>query len=122
MASEKLMKELNDQFNFEVLSGWYYMEMAAYCSDQNMDGFAHFFIEQAKEEYEHGMRFYDFIYDMDGRVQTQTLSEPKNDYNSLLETFEFALEHEKLVTDKINYLSTSTKKLYTYRTCSSKQI
>lgn len=116
MASEKLMKELNDQFNFEVLSGWYYMEMAAYCSDQNMDGFAHFFIEQAKEEYEHAMRFYDFIYDMDGRVQTQTLSEPKNDYNSLLETFEFALEHEKLVTDKINNLLELAKEEKSYPT------
>ncbi len=29
MASEKLLKELNDQFNFELESGYYYMAMAA---------------------------------------------------------------------------------------------
>lgn len=71
MASEKLLKALNDQFNLEMFSGYYYMGMAAYCSDENMDGFAHFMIEQGKEEYFHAMKFYDFIYDMDGRVIAQ---------------------------------------------------
>ena len=104
MASENLLKELNNQFNFELLSGYYYMGMAAYCSDENMNGFAHFLIEQAKEECENAMKFYDFIYDMDGRVRAQAMEEPKNDYNSFLEVFEEALGHEKLVTSKINNL------------------
>ncbi len=42
MASEKLLKELNDQFNFELESGYYYMAMAAYCAEENLDGFANF--------------------------------------------------------------------------------
>ncbi len=104
MASEKLIKALNDQFNFELLSGYHYMGMAAYCSAENMNGFAHFFIEQAKEEYEHAMKFYNFIYDIDGRVVTQAMGEPKNDFNSFLEVFEAALGHEKAVTAKINDL------------------
>lgn len=104
MASEKLMKELNNQFNFELLSGYYYMGMAAYCSDEGMDGFAHFFIEQAKEEYEHAMKFYEFIYDMDGRVRTQAMDQPKNDFESFLEVFQDALGHEKEVTKRINNL------------------
>ncbi|MFA5575858.1 MAG: ferritin [Tissierellaceae bacterium] len=104
MATEKLLNALNDQFNFELSSGYVYMAMAAYCSDENMNGFAHFFIEQAKEEYEHAMKFYDFINDMDGRVRAQAIEEPKNDYDSFLEAFETALNHEKLVTSKINKL------------------
>lgn len=104
MATEKLLTALNDQFNFELLSGYYYMEMAAYCSAENMNGFAHFLIEQAKEEYEHAMKFYEFINDMDGRVRTQAMSEPKNDYSSFIEVFETALSHEKLVTSKIENL------------------
>lgn len=104
MASEKLLKGLNDQFNFELLSGYYYMAMGAYCSSENMNGFAHFLIEQAKEEYEHAMKFYSFINDMDGRVTTQAMIEPKNDYKSFLEVFEAALHHEKLVTSRINDL------------------
>ena len=104
MASEKLLKELNNQFNFELLSGYYYMGMAGYCSDEDMNGFAHFLIEQAKEEYEHAMKFYDFIYDMDGRIMAQAMEEPKNEYDSFLEVFEAALSHEELVTSKINKL------------------
>ena len=107
MASEKLLQELNEQFNFEMLSGYYYMEMAAYCTDRNMNGFAHFFIEQAKEEYFHAMKFYDFIFDMDGRVETEAIPKPRNDYKSFLEVFEEALAHEKEVTARINKLLAS---------------
>ena len=104
MASEKLLTALNDQFNFELLSGYYYMAMASYCDSEDMDGFSHFLHEQSKEEYEHAMKFYDFINDIDGRVTMQAMTEPKNDYNSFLEVFEEALAHEQLVTSKINNL------------------
>ena len=104
MASEQLLNALNDQFNFELLSGYYYMAMASYCESEDMKGFAHFMTEQAKEEYEHAMKFYEFINDIDGRVKMQAISEPKNDYNSFLEVFQEALSHEKLVTSKINDL------------------
>ncbi len=101
MASEKLLKELNDHFNFELLSAYHYMAMAAYCSSENMNGFAHYFVEQAKEEYEHGMKFYQFINDMGGRVIPRAIEEPKNDYSSFLEVFKEALDHEEQVTVKI---------------------
>ncbi len=43
MVSEKLLTALNDQFNFELESAYVYMAMAAYCSDEDYDGFSHFF-------------------------------------------------------------------------------
>lgn len=116
MASEKLLNALNDQFNFELLSGYYYMAMAGYCSAENMNGFAHFLIEQAKEEYEHAMKFYEFINDMDGVVKPQAMEEPKNDYTSFLEVFQEALSHEKLVTSKINDLLELAKEENSYPT------
>lgn len=99
--NEKLMKALNDQFNYEMLSGYYYVGMAAYCESENMRGMAHFLNEQAKEEYEHAMKFYGFINDLGGRVTVQGIPEPKNDYNSFLEVFQAALHHEKSVTSRI---------------------
>ena len=116
MASEKLLGALNDQFNFELLSGYYYLAMAAYCSSENWNGMAHFLEEQAKEEYEHAMKFYSFINDMDGRVLAQAMEEPKNDYNSLLEVFEAALHHEQLVTSKIYNLLDIAKEEKCYAT------
>ncbi|MCF6465318.1 ferritin [Clostridium sp. Cult2] len=109
MASEKLLKELNNQFNFELLSGYYYMAMAAYCASEDYDGFANFFIVQAQEEYTHAMKFFDFINDMGGRVTTLAMEEPKNEYESLIEVFEKALSHERLVTSKIYKLMDMAK-------------
>lgn len=109
MISEKLLIALNDQMNFEFLSGYYYMAMAAYASNEDFNGIAHFLIIQGQEEYTHGMKFYDFIHDMDGRVTMQAIDEPKKDYESLVEVFEEALGHEKLVTNKINELMDMAK-------------
>ena len=116
MASEKLLTALNDQFNFELLSGYYYLAMAAYATSENWNGMAHFLNEQAKEEYEHAMKFYEFINDMDGRVLTQAMDAPKNDYNSLLEVFEAALHHEQLVTSRIYNLMDMAKEEKCYAT------
>jgi ferritin len=101
MATDKLLEKLNEQFNNELQSAYIYLGMAAYFSSENMNGFAHFMNEQAKEEYEHAMKFYKFINDMDGRVLPQALEAPKNDYSSFLEAFEEALAHEKKITAKI---------------------
>lgn len=116
MASERLLKELNDQFNFELLSGYYYLAMSAYCKAENMNGFSHFLVEQAKEEYSHAMKFYSFINDMDGKVETQAIPQPKNDFSSFLEVFETALHHEKLVTSRIYNLLDLAKEENCYAT------
>jgi ferritin len=109
MISEKLMKELNAQMNFEFLSGYYYMSMAAYAANEDLNGFANFFIIQGQEEYLHAMKFFNFIHDIDGRVTMQAIEEPINEYKSLVHVFEEALAHEKLVTKKINKLMDMAK-------------
>ncbi|WP_425447794.1 ferritin [Dethiothermospora halolimnae] len=101
MVSEKLMKDLNEQIRFEYESAHYYLAMAAYCDAEDLPGFADFFKVQAEEERFHAMKFYNFVNDMDGRVTIGKLNEPKNDYTSVLEVFESALEHERKVTERI---------------------
>ncbi|MTI69305.1 MAG: ferritin [Firmicutes bacterium] len=101
MVSEKLMKALNDQLNYEFESAHYYLAMAAYCADQDLDGFENFFLVQAEEERFHAMKFFNFIKEMDGRVSMQQMREPKNEFSSLKEVFETALSHEESVTKRI---------------------
>jgi len=101
MLSEKLAKALNDQMNFEFLSAHYYLAMASYFEDQDLSGFAHFFIVQAEEERFHAMKFYNFINEMDERATIQSISEPKNEFKSYIDVFETALSHEKEVTKRI---------------------
>lgn len=54
MLSKELLEALNEQMNHEYFSAHAYMAMAAYCDKESYEGFANFYIEQAKEERFHG--------------------------------------------------------------------
>ncbi|KNF08080.1 ferritin [Gottschalkia purinilytica] len=105
MLSERLLEGLNDQINYEFLSAHYYLAMAAYCADQDLDGFANFFVVQAEEERFHAMKFYNFVNELDGRVKITGIENVKNDYESILDVFKSALAHEKTVTKRIYNLT-----------------
>lgn len=101
MVSQKLIKALNDQFNYELLSAHYYLAMASYCSDQDLDGMSTFFKAQAEEEKFHAMKFYDYITEVDGRVLITDISTPQNNFKSIVDVFKVALEHEQSVTKRV---------------------
>ncbi|RKD27533.1 ferritin [Caminicella sporogenes DSM 14501] len=101
MVSEKLINQLNEQMNFEFLSANYYLAMAAYCASIDLNGFENFFLVQAEEERFHAMKFYNYINEVDGRVVISAYDEPKNEFKSLEDLLESALEHEKVVTDRV---------------------
>ncbi|MEI5907492.1 ferritin [Bacillus spongiae] len=105
MISEKLAKGLNDQMNYEFYSAHAYMAMAAYCSAENLDGFANFFLIQAEEERFHAMKFYNFINDLGERVEVDGFTDPNNEFTSVLDAFENGLKHEKEVTRRIYQLA-----------------
>ena len=96
-----LMEKVNEQFNFELESGYIYLAMAVYCDDKGMSGFAHFLREQAKEEYEHAEKFYHFLMEKDSKPEYDAIAKPKAEYGSFTELFKAALEHEKEVTSRI---------------------
>ncbi len=101
MLSEKLMNSINDQINFELYSSNIYLAMQAYCSANDLNGFANFFKVQIQEENFHAMKFFDYLNQMDGRVTIEALPAPKNDYESVTHAFKEALAHEKKVTKRI---------------------
>ena len=105
MLSETLHNALNDQMNFEFYSAHTYLAMAAYCTSENYDGFANFFLVQAEEERFHAMKFYNFINDLGYRATIQGFESPENNFGSVLEAFKTALLHEKKVTHRIYELS-----------------
>ncbi|MEX3744155.1 MULTISPECIES: ferritin [Lysinibacillus] len=105
MLSEKLHTALNEQMNFEFFSAHAYMAMAAYCTDQDYDGFANFFLVQAEEERFHAMKFYNFLSDMGYRATIHGYDSPENNFDSILHAFKSALSHEKEVTRRIYNLS-----------------
>ncbi|ERI93571.1 putative ferritin-1 [Clostridiales bacterium oral taxon 876 str. F0540] len=101
MLSEKLIELINKQINYEFFSEHVYLAMAAYCADQDLDGLSNFFRVQAEEERFHAMKLFDYVIDMNSRVRIKNNPEPRNDYNSMLDVFKAALEHEKSNTRNI---------------------
>ena len=109
MISEKLQDAINDQITFEIASGLIYKAMAAYFSSEDLSGFAHWMEIQFKEELFHSEKLAAYVNDADGRVKYLVIEAPRNDYDTPLQAFEVALEHEKLVTSRINNLMSLAK-------------
>lgn len=110
MLSKAMEKELNEQINKELYSAYLYMAMAGYTSSIGLNGFANWFSIQAKEEFTHADKFYNFIIERAGRVKLAAIDEPPFDFKNALDTFEETLKHERFVTERIHKLVSLARK------------
>lgn len=99
-------KVVNDQINKELYSAYLYLSMSAWCESANLPGAAKWLRQQAREEVAHGLKFFDFLIDREGRVVLAAIDKPAADFASLREIFEQALAHERKVTESIHKLYT----------------
>ena len=104
MLKPKVQDALNSQLNAETFSSYLYLSMAAWFESKNFSGMANWMRIQAQEEMTHAMKFYNFINDRDGRILLAAIAQPRTDWNSPLDAFEDALQHERKVTGLINGL------------------
>ncbi len=116
MLSKPLHDALNEQINHELSSAYLYLSMAAHCDAENLPGFAHWLRVQYREETEHGMKFYRYIYDRGNAVTLKAIAQPPTKFKSPLELFKQVLEHEKKVTGLINDLYALATKEKDYAT------
>ena len=98
MISLQLAEALNRQMNNEFDAAQSYMAMAAYCEHHNYSGFANYYLQQAKEERFHGMKIYNYLNDRGIQAKFSATTQPKIDFESILDTFESGLQQEKNVT------------------------
>lgn len=99
--SERLEKAFNDQIQLEYDSAYIYRGMEVFFQDMGAKGITNFFNVQTKEEVEHAEDFTQFVLDVGGHVELEALNKPSTEYDSFLDVFETALEHEKKVTESI---------------------
>lgn len=102
MISDELTKALNDQVQQELQASMMYLGMASYLRDENWDGFAQFAEDQAQEEREHAKRIYEFMNEVNKKVEFRSLEQPQNNYESVIAVFEEALEQEKANSQSFN--------------------
>ena len=118
MLNKELLNALNEQMNHEFFAAPAYMAMAAYCDKESYEGFANFYIQQAKEERFHGKKIYDYINDRGEHAVFSAISAPKSEFKSILETFEDGLTQEQDVTRRFYNLSDIANKDKDYATIS----
>ena len=104
MLSDKMVKAVNDQIEFEFSSAYLYLAMAADCEAQNLPGFAKWFKVQFQEEQSHGLKLFDYAVDRGGRVTLGPVAKPKAEFGSPLDAFKEVLAHERKVTAAIHKL------------------
>ncbi|MBV4419595.1 ferritin [Clostridium tyrobutyricum] len=110
MLSDRLVTAINDQINYEMYSANIYFAMQAYCDSLDLDGFSNFFKVQIEEENFHTSKFYNFLSQMDARTNIGAIEAPSNNYDSILDAFKEALNHEKKVTKRIyNLMNIATE-------------
>ncbi len=105
MLSDNLLKNLNDQVNFEFYSSYTYLAMAAYAESVDLSGIANFFRVQAQEELFHAMKLYEYIFQKNGVVELDKIDKPEGKYESIIDVFETGYKHEQLVTSRIYKLA-----------------
>ncbi|MFW6040284.1 MAG: ferritin [Thermoplasmatota archaeon] len=110
MLKENIEEAINEQINAELYSAYLYLAMAADFAEKGLDGFKHWMRLQADEEVEHAMRFFDYLNSRGGRVKLSAVDKPKNEWESSIEAFEDAYEHEQKVTRMINDLADLAEK------------
>lgn len=104
MLSEKMNGALNGQLNAEAYSGYLYLAMAAHLESQGLRGMAHWMYMQAREEFYHSSKFFNYILERGGQVSLTAIDAPPASWETPLALFEAAYEHEQKVTGLINKL------------------
>ena len=104
MLNQKVQDAINTQIKNEVFSAYLYLSMCGYFEHTNLPGFAQWMRVQYEEELEHGLKFFDFVNDRGGRVTLFAVDQPPSEFQSPLDVFQRALEHEQKVTGMINAL------------------
>ena len=93
---------LNQQINKEFYSAYLYLDFSNYFKRRGLDGFANWYLIQAKEERDHAMLFYQYLQNENETVTLDAIAKPDKSFGADLEVLHAGLEHEKYVTSLIN--------------------
>jgi ferritin len=75
--------------------------MEGYFAARDLKGFTNFFDVQVQEERAHAKLFFDFIIRMNGEVSLGLLEKPASEFQSNIDVFKKAYDHEKYITSRI---------------------
>ncbi len=108
---------INDQITKEFYSAYLYLDIANYYSAKGLDGFANWYMIQAKEEEDHAMLFYQYMHNCGETVTLKAIAKPDKKFTTdPMSPLKVGLEHEKYVTSLINKIYAAADKVNDYQT------
>ena len=108
LLSEDNETLLNQQIKKEAHSSAIYLAMASWCNQNGFDYSADYFFKQSEEERMHQLKLFKYVLDMGGRAVSPDVNNIKQDYTTLREVFEDALEAEIGITQSFIFILTAT--------------
>lgn len=116
MINEKVAKLINEQITKELYSAYLYLAFANFLEDEGLGGFASWYVVQAKEEVEHGMKMREYLIDNGIKVELGAIDEPKLAFKNVEEILKAGLKHEEYVTSLINAIYDAAWEVKEYKT------
>lgn len=105
MLSDHMLNCLNKQINLEFYSSNLYLQMSAWCEFKGLEGCAGFLRSHAEEEMGHMHRLFTYVNETGGLAVLGQVDAPPCEFDSVADVFQQTLDHEVLVTGKINGLA-----------------
>lgn len=116
MIEAKLVERLNEQINLEFYSSNLYLQMSSWCEREGLDGCAGFLRAHADEEMGHMRRIFDYVNGTGALARLGAIDEPPAEFDGVGEIFRQALEHEILVSERIDALASDAFESKDYST------
>lgn len=113
---QAVIDAMNEQINFEMYSGYVYLQMSLLMEKENYKGYSDWLFKQYKEEFKHAEDFMRFLQKRDVTPTLKPIEAPKLSIRGPLNIAKMALEHEKKVTGRIYKLHDLAKKNDDYAT------
>lgn len=114
--NEKIAALLNEQINKEFYSAYLYLDISNYYDEQDLDGYANYYMVQAQEERDHALLFMKYMQNNSLKVTLEAISKPDKEFRNLLDPLTVAAEHERYVTALINNIYHEAHQAMDYRT------
>ena len=114
--NEMIAKLLNEQINKEFYSAYLYLDIANYYDELDLDGYANYYMIQAREERDHALLFMKYMQNNGLKVTLEAIGKPDKTFDSILSPLEVAAEHERYVTALINNIYHECYQAKDYRT------
>jgi len=99
-----MLDKLNDQITLEFYSSNFYLQMSSWCQAKGLEGCGAFMLRHSQEEMAHMLRLFNYVNDTGSQAIIGEIGKPKHDFEDVREVFVLTLEHERIVTTKINEL------------------